>query len=137
MELILMVIGASIFGILGTLHLLLTCFSNQFEAYDPSVTSAMKNTSPKLTRETTLWDAWVGFNVSHSLGAMLLAAFYIPLAIWHAEVIRGSFWFSALPVLVGLSYLYLAKKYWFKTPFIGILISTLCFIGAFVLVIQR
>ena len=41
----------------------------------------MKQTSPVLTKDTTVWDAWVGFNASHSIGAMLVAAFYIPLAV--------------------------------------------------------
>jgi hypothetical protein len=36
----------------------------------------MKQTSPVLTGETSMWDAWVGFNTSYSLGAMLFAADY-------------------------------------------------------------
>ncbi len=129
---LLIITGASIFGILGTIHLLFTFFTNKFDAFDKTVTQAMKNTSPVLTKDTTIWDAWIGFNASHSLGAMLVAAFYIPLAITHIEVIRHTSWFSILPVIIGLSYLVLAKKYWFKIPLIGILISTLCFIGAFI-----
>jgi hypothetical protein len=42
--------------------------------------------------------------------------------------------FSFLPVIVGLSYLVLAKKYWFRIPFLGVLISTVCFVGAAVLI---
>ena len=94
----------------------------------------MKDTSPVLTKETTMWDAWVGFNASHSFGAMLVTAFYVPLTLTNMEVIRENSWFSILPVVIGLSYLALAKKYWFKIPFIGILISTVCFIGAAVLI---
>lgn len=77
-----------------------------------------------------MWRAWVGFNASHSLGAMLLAAIYIPLAVYHFELIQNSLWFSLLPVVVGISYLVLAKKYWFKIPFTGVLISLVCFIGS-------
>lgn len=94
----------------------------------------MKNTSPVLTKETTIWDAWVGFNASHSLGAILVAAFYIPLVILDMELISESKWFSFLPVLISLSYLALAKKYWFKIPFAGISISTCCFIVAAILI---
>ena len=131
---ILLIIGASIFGILGTVHLLYTFFTNKFEAYDSSVTEAMKGTSPILTKETSVWNAWVGFNASHSLGAMLVAAVYIPLTVSYFNIIQQSFWFSFLPVLIGLSYLILAKKYWFKTPFVGVLISTICFTSAAVLI---
>jgi hypothetical protein len=131
---ILLIVGASIFGVLGTIHLVFTFFSNKFNAYDENVTKTMKETSPILTKETTMWKAWVGFNASHSLGAMLVTAFYVPLALTNMEVIRDSIWFSILPVTIGLSYLILAKKYWFKIPFTGILISTICFIGAAILI---
>ena len=131
---ILLVIGASIFGVLGIIHLIYTFFTNKFEAYDPLVTEAMKGTTPVLTKETTVWKAWVGFNASHSLGAMLVAGVYVPLSISYFEVVGESTWFSVLPVMVGLSYLALAKKYWFKIPFIGILISTICFISAAILI---
>ena len=124
------VFGAAIFGILGAAHLIYTLFTNKFNAYDPSVTQAMKSTSPILTKETSIWKAWIGFNASHSLGAMLVAGIYIPLSLSYFDVIRGSIWFSNLPILIGLSYLSLAKIYWFKIPFFGILISTLCFIAA-------
>ena len=131
---ILLILGASIFGILGAIHLLYTFFTNKFEAYDSTVTEAMKGTSPILTKETSVWDAWVGFNASHSLGAMLVAAVYIPLATSYFNIIQQSVWFSFLPVLVGLSYLALAKKYWFRIPFFGVLIATVCFVGAATLI---
>ncbi len=133
-EQILLIVGASIFGMLGTIHLAYTFYSNKFNAFDPTFTKAMKGTSPILTKETTMWDAWVGFNASHSLGAMLVAAFYVPLALFNMDVIRETAWFSFLPVIIGLSYLALAKRYWFKIPFIGILISTVSFLGAVVLI---
>lgn len=133
-EQILLIVGGAIFGVLGTLHLVYTFFSNNFNALDQSVTQAMKGTSPVLTKETTMWDAWVGFNASHSLGAMLVAAFYIPLALTNMDVIRETGWFSILPVVIGLSYLALAKRYWFKVPYTGIFIATLSFIDAAVLI---
>jgi hypothetical protein len=134
MDKILIIAGASIFGLLGTMHLIYTFFTNKFEAFDPAVTEAMKGTSPILTKDTTLWNAWIGFNASHSLGAMLFAGIYIPLALFNFNVIQQSVWFSRLPVIVGLSYLVLAKKYWFKIPFVGILISSICFIAAALLI---
>ncbi|QSX30974.1 hypothetical protein JYB88_04840 [Shewanella cyperi] len=130
MDKLLLITGAAIFGILGTIHLIYTLFTSKFSPYDGAVAEAMKSTSPRLTRETTVWKAWIGFNASHSLGAMLLAAVYLPLAINHHELLQDSLWFSLLPVLVAASYLVLAKKYWFKIPFIGILIALVCFIGA-------
>jgi len=131
---VLIIIGASIFGILGTVHLFYTFFTNKFNAYDASVTEAMKNTSPVLTNETSLWSAWVGFNASHSLGAMLIAGVYIPLAVSHFAMIQQSIWFSVLPAVIAFSYLILAKKYWFKIPLFCISIATVCFSVAAILI---
>ncbi len=130
---ILFIGGASIFGVLGTIHLVYTFFTNKFDAFDPSVKVAMKSTSPVLTRETTMWNAWIGFNASHSLGAMIFAGVYIPLSLFHFEIVRQSIWFSYLPVVVGVSYLILARRYWFKIPFTGILIATICFAGGLII----
>ena len=132
---VLFIMGASIFGILGFVHLIYTFFTDKFNAYDPAVTTAMKSTSLVITKETTVWRAWIGFNASHSLGAMLFAAIYIPLAFSHFQFIaNNNNWFAVLPSIIGFSYLLLAKSYWFKIPFFGILISTVCFIGAFALI---
>lgn len=131
---ILLILGATIFGMLGSIHLAYTFFSNKFDAFNEDVTKAMKETSPVLTKETTMWKAWVGFNASHSLGAILVTAFYVPLAISNMEIIRENLWFSILPIFIGLSYLALANKYWFKIPFIGISLASACFIGAAILI---
>jgi len=131
---VLFIIGASIFGLLGFVHIIYTFFTDKFNAYDPNVTAAMKNTSPVLTKETTVWRAWIGFNASHSLGAIIVAAIYIPLAFSHIQFIANNSWFSVLPSIIGFSYLLLARNYWFKIPFFGILISTICFVSAFVLI---
>ena len=134
MEQVLIIVGASVFGVLGCIHLAYTFFTNKFEAYDTSVTEAMKATSPVLTKETSIWKAWVGFNASHSLGAILVTAVYVPLAAFHMDLLRESLWFSVLPVFISGSYLVLAKKYWFKAPFFGVLLSSICFAGAAVLI---
>jgi len=133
----LLIFGATVFGLLGAVHLFYTFYTNKFDAREKSVTSAMRNSSPVLTKETTMWNAWIGFNASHSLGAIFVAAVYVPLAIYNMQVIRDSLWFTVLPVLIGFSYLVLAKKYWFKIPFIGISISTLCFTSATFLIFTR
>lgn len=130
----LIILGSSIFGMLGFLHFLITFLTPAFEAYDPQVTEAMKSSSPKLTKETTIWRAWVGFNASHSFGAILFPLVYIPLSLNHFELIQHSLWFSCLPVVVGIGYLILAKCYWFKIPLLGISLATAGFTLAAVLI---
>jgi len=100
---ILIITGAGIFGFFGSMHLIYTFFTSRLDPYDLSVKEAMQGTSLALTRETTVWKAWVGFNASHSLGAMLVAAFYIPLALWNFTIIENSLWFTWLPVIIGLN----------------------------------
>ncbi|KAA3617990.1 MAG: hypothetical protein DWQ05_08050 [Calditrichaeota bacterium] len=133
-EKLLLVFGATILGVLGLIHLLFTFFTNKFDAVDQSVSTAMKKTSPVLTKETTMWDAWIGFNASHSFGVLFFAGFYVPLAFNHIEIIQTNWWFSFLPMAFGFCYLVLAKKYWFRIPYIGILISTCCFAIAVILI---
>ncbi|HEX4597241.1 MAG TPA: hypothetical protein VH278_05605 [Burkholderiaceae bacterium] len=128
---ILIVLGAGVIGFLGAMHLVYTFFSNKFDARDPAVSAAMKATSPVLTRRTSLWNAWIGFNGSHGLGVVLFAATYLVLALGHMSVLRESGALTWLPVAGSAAYLALAKRYWFRTPLVGVAIATLCFlIGA-------
>jgi hypothetical protein len=123
----LVALGAGIFGALGTLHLVYTFFSPRFDPRDPAVAVAMKGTSPRITRATTMWDCWIGFNASHSLGAMVFAAVYLLLAIRHPQLLSQSPAFVVLALVNALAYLALACKYWFRIPLTGIAIATACF----------
>ncbi|WP_166836058.1 LIC_13387 family protein [Rheinheimera pleomorphica] len=127
---ILLIVGASVLGVLGVVHIVYTVFTDKFSVYDLSVLNGMKSTSPKITKETTVWDAWVGFNVSHSLGLILFAFMYIPLALNHVDFIKASVWFSSIPAVFSVGYLFLAYRYWFRVPLIGVSMSLICFIGA-------
>jgi hypothetical protein len=127
---LLIVAGALLFGLLGTVHLAYTFFTNKFDARDASTTVAMKATSPVLTRRTSLWKAWIGFNASHSLGLLLFAAVYLILAIGHMPLLQQSPALVWLPVFGGASYLVLASLFWFHTPLIGVGIASTCFVVA-------
>ena len=122
--------GAAIFLVLGTLHLLYTFFTNKFNVRNKEVMVAMKNTSPVLTKATTMWKAWIGFNASHSSGAIFFGLINIILVLQYFPVVRNSPSLHLLNDSTVLFYLWLGKKYWFKIPFTGILISAACFITA-------
>ncbi len=126
----LIVTGALLFGVLGTLHLAYTFFTDKFNARDATTTAAMKATHPVLTRRTTVWKAWVGFNASHSLGAMLFAALYLVLALDHMPLLSQSPALVWIGVAGSLGYLALAICYWFRTPLIGIAVGSACFVIA-------
>jgi len=131
---VLVLVGASIFGALGGLHLAYTFFTDKFLPRDAAVLQAMKSTSMILTRQTTMWDAWVGFNGSHSLGAILLAVLYGILAASHMDVLASSRVLLPVAAVTGLGYVFLAYTYWFSVPFAGVTIATACFVAAAVLV---
>ena len=93
----------------------------------------MMKVSPVLTHETTMWKAWIGFNASHSFGAILFGLVYGYLAL-----AQSSFLFqSTFLLLVGLfllaGYAFLAKVYWFSVPFRGIVLSTGLYVAALVI----
>jgi hypothetical protein len=127
---IFIVVGAAVLGLLGALHLVYTFFSNKFDARDPAVSAAMKATSPVLTRRTTMWNAWIGFNASHGLGVVLFAVMYLVLAIEHMSVLRESKALAWLPAAGSAAYLALAGRYWFRSPFVGVAIAMTCFLIA-------
>jgi hypothetical protein len=133
---LLFVVGAAIYGVLGTLHLLYTLFTRRFDPRDPAARAAMEATTPVLTRDTTMWRAWVGFNASHSLGAIVLAAFVLLLAVRHMPVLVAAPEFAWLAVVASLSYVALARAYWFRIPLVGAAIASACFLAAAVRLAQ-
>jgi len=130
---ILPITGSSIFVLLGLAHVYYTLFTNKFNAKDAAVTEGMKNTHPLLTRQTTMWNAWIGFNGSHSLGAIFFGLFNIILYTQAYNFISTSIYLQGLNIIVCLCYLLLGLKYWFKTPVAGIAVATVCFIAGWLL----
>ncbi|HRI62150.1 MAG TPA: hypothetical protein PK228_20560 [Saprospiraceae bacterium] len=129
--------GSLMFLWLGTVHLYYTFFTNRFLAKDPETVQGMKNTHPLLTNRTTMWDAWVGFNASHSMGAIFLGIINIILASQYLYVLKDSFSMLLLTMVTVLFYLFLAKKYWFKIPLAGIAVATICYGIATILMLSE
>ena len=131
----LLILGGAVFGVLGSLHAIYTFLDlrnpQRLVPADPSVARAMASSSLRLSGgRTDMWRAWIGFNFSHSLGVLILAA----LAIWagsRASTIPSGI--VAVLTLIGCVYLVLALLYWFRTPAIGVAIGTGCFAAAWVL----
>lgn len=119
--------GSLIFLSLGTIHLLYTFFTDRFSARDSEVEEGMKNTHPKLTRQTTMWDAWVGFNASHSMGAIFLGIVNMILAVQYLPILENAYLLLLLTLGTAAFYLYLAQKYWFRIPLTGIAIANMFF----------
>ena len=126
--------GSLIYLLLGTIHLLYTFFSTKFTPREASVEGAMQGTSPRLTSETTMWKAWIGFNASHSTGALFFGLINLLFAIQFFTVFKESLILQSITLINSVFYLFLARRFWFRIPFTGILISTACYIIALLLI---
>jgi hypothetical protein len=124
--------SAGIFLFLGTMHLIYTFASRKFSPRDAELESKLKLVSPVISRQTTMWRAWIGFNASHSIGAMLFGLLYGYFALTHFDFLVGSLFMSTLGLLFIVSFLVLAKLYWFRIPLIGIGTSLVLYLLGFV-----
>lgn len=127
---VLMVLSASVVLLLGSVHLIYTLRGNKLWPRDAALRSSMEAVSPVISAETTMWRAWLGFNISHSFGAMLFGLVFGYLALAHSALLFGStflLWVGLL-MLSGLSVL--AKLYWFRIPLIGLSTALLCYLAS-------
>ena len=129
---VLMTSSALVALTLGVLHLVYTFSGPKLTPRDPALQARMQEVHLVITRQTTMWRAWTGFNASHSMGAILFGLIYGFLAIAYPELLFGSPFLLAVgfAMLGGLAVL--AKLYWFRVPFAGVLTSLTCFLSSIV-----
>jgi hypothetical protein len=127
--LILMSLSALVVLTLGVLHLVYTFRGPKLTPRDPALQARMAEVPLVITRQTTMWRAWVGFNASHSMGAILFGLIYGFLGNAYPEILFE----SPFLLVVGLAMLgglaVLAKLYWFRIPFAGVVISLACYVA--------
>src|ERR1700679_2493592 len=98
---ILMVFSASIVLTLGALHFVYTFWGPSLTPRDPALQISMSQSSPVITKETTMWRCWVGFNASHSMGLILFGSVFGYLALAHGRLLFQ----SPFLLVVGLAML--------------------------------
>jgi len=125
---IFMVLSSVIILTLGTIHLVYTFWGKKLTPRDPTLRARMTEVSPVITRETTMWKAWIGFNASHSYGAILFGLIYGYLAVAYREVLFNSPFLLAVGLALLGGWLFLGKVYFFSTPFRGIVAATVCYV---------
>jgi hypothetical protein len=133
--------GAMPFLILGVAHAIATPLAVErvrgLSPRDPAVRSAMQQDFLTLTRRTNVWLAWVGFNLSHSLGAVLFGAVVVLIGRNQMSFETQACLFLPLAVIVTSAYLVLAIRYWFRTPIIGVALSGSCFVTSWAVFLLR
>jgi hypothetical protein len=131
---VLLEIGGGIFVVLGLLHAIYTFLDirdpRRLVPDDSAVSAAMTRSYLRLTGgRTTMWQAWVGFNFSHSLGVVLLGGLCMTMgAITTTMSVPG--WVLLLPPAVGLIYVVIGAMYWFRIPIAGAAVGTACLFAA-------
>ena len=61
---------------LGVLHLVSTFSGPALLPRDAALQARMREVSPVISRDTTMWRAWIGFNASDGMGAVLFGRVY-------------------------------------------------------------
>jgi len=120
--------SAAIVFVLGAVHLAYTFFGEKLRPRDPQLAAQMEEDSPQITRETTMARAWVGFNASHSMGAILFGIIYANLALEHPTTFYSSWVIQGAGLVFLCSMCVLAKKYWFRIPLVGLAIATISYV---------
>jgi len=130
----LFLLGALPFVPLGIAHALATPLtleeSKGLSPRDLAFRQSMAEQTVLLTRRTNLCLSWVGFNLSHSLGAVLFGV--VVLLIGRSPATFAANWpaFVPLAIVVSGAYLVIALRYWFRTPIVGIIVSSVCFVSS-------
>ena len=96
--------------------------------------AAQHGDEPDPTRpRANLWRAWLGFNLSHSLGLVVFGAGLFAVAVWHFDAFTSSRLLQGISLGVAATYLILSLKFWFWGPAVGSGVSLSCFLLALAL----
>jgi hypothetical protein len=121
---------SAILLLLGLAHLLFTFYGPKLLPRDRDLQTRMQEVSPVITRQTTMWRAWIGFNASHSCGLILFGAVYGYLALAHGRLLFESVFLLALGLMVLFGYVFLSKRFFFRFPLRSVLLATLLYLVA-------
>lgn len=129
------IFGSAVIGILGSIHLLYTFFTDKFSPRDEKLLADMKAVSPVLTKDISMWNAWMGFNGSHSSGIIFIAAINIFMALNFFPMLVKSHGYFLFNIVTLAFYVFLAAKFWFSKPLIGACVTLTCYCIAYALVL--
>lgn len=130
----LVVAGGLIFAAMGVVHGALSVIDvfrpRQFAPLDDTVRIAMTATTVRFSGgRAGMWDAWLGFNISHGLGLFLFGAGAVWLGVNLPSFDAGRS-VLAIPAAIGAIYLLLSVRFWFYAPVVGSAVGTACFVAA-------
>jgi hypothetical protein len=136
--------GAIVFMVAGGLHalgaLLDTVRPAFFAPIEDSVKPVMESSGMRFRRlfpgdaaKPSMWKFWLGFNVSHGLGAFTFGMFSLLIAAYNFKLVDRIDAIRPLTIAVSAAYLAISLRYWFYGVVIITGTATACFIVSAVL----
>jgi hypothetical protein len=83
-----------------------------------------------LAPQTTVWRAWLGFNLSHSLGLLVFGVVFAALALRDFTWLQADPILRLMPPIVALLYAVLAISFWFWVPAVASALGCACLLAA-------
>ena len=78
-------------GILHTIYTITDTYNpKKLIPYKSGVIGLMKESTLAITKETNMWHAWVGFNISHGIGILFFSATYLYLSTSYISFLESS-----------------------------------------------
>lgn len=105
-----------------------------FIPVNDEVRRLMSQTGLRLIRRTSMWLAWLGFNISHGLGAFGFGLLCLLISVHDFETVKTLKPFLPFTIFRSLSYFLLAIRFWFYAPAIATGFSTACFALSYLMV---
>ena len=134
MQTVLIGAAGAIYLMLGLGHGLLTLLDvvrpRTFTPVDENVRLAMQGEPIRLNPHTDLWRAWLGFNLSHSMGVVLFGGILTVIGSAGAEAYLDHGAWQTGTILFSLAYVIVAQTFWFWIPALGSGIATVCLLVA-------
>ena len=129
-------LGTVPFIALGAMHALLALRDvvapRAFAPVDEAVRQRMIDEPLRLTGGMTMWDAWLGFNISHGLGLVTFGTVFLTLAIHDYEAVSDVRALMALTLIVPAIYFALAVRFFYSLPATCVAVGIVCFGVSFV-----
>lgn len=128
--------GGLTFLTLGGLHAALTFRDlkrpRAFIPVDDALREAMQDASLRLHSDVKLWDAWMGFNLSHSFGLLIFGCGTIILATSLNAAYQTSPLLQLALIAIACAYFVMALRFWFWIPAAGTAFGAALLIAAFI-----
>ncbi len=123
----------------GALHALLTLADvarpRYFAPRDETLTPVLEGTRIRFggSAAPSMWNAWLGFNISHGLGVFTFGLLCLLIATYDFTLVERIDAIRPLTIAFAATYLALSLRFWFYGPALLTGISTTCFTVAAVL----